>query len=184
MIDENTRREAERQHDAYADQGKLHNDAAVKSGTEAIKTVILANGAAVIAVLAFLGNIAGKEKVSVPELSSAAGSLIWFAFGVAAGLVSMLFAYLTNLYHANLSSSYIRTWEHPYVKDGPITPRYRTISTIFQTAAIFGGAASLFLFVWGVWTMSDTLVHLMGQNPAPNLHLNGAIESGNVPLSR
>ena len=69
----------------------------VTLSTEGFKLSALINGGAAVALLAYLGNVAGKEK-SVPDLRGA-----MFAFLVGLGLCafSILFAYLTQLKRLN-----------------------------------------------------------------------------------
>jgi hypothetical protein len=167
MTDDHERRAAERAHDELNEFGKQNNDAAIKTGEVAIRSVILANGGAVVAVLAFLGNLASRPTVSAEQLTQAAGSLIWFAAGVAAGLCSLLSAYLTNLYYANLAFSRRRTWEHPYSADGPQTKRYSLMSSFFHLSSFVTGAASLILFMLGILYMQKSLVSVVANPPTP-----------------
>ena len=122
MSDRDPNEDAKRAHDDLKAIAKLKDEAAIKSGGDAVRMVILVNGGAVVAVLAFLGNISGK--IPNTQIPSVAASLRWFAWGVAAGLASMFCGYLTNLAHTNLFTSYNHTYEHPYVSDGPNTNRY------------------------------------------------------------
>jgi hypothetical protein len=151
---------AQRAHDELAESTKHANEATVRSGELAMKLVILANGGAVVAVLAFLGSISSNNKVTAAQLATVANSLIWFAAGVAAGLACTLLAYLTNLHHAGLGSSYERIWEHPYHKDGPSTCRYQILGNLFMGLAIVCGAAALFLFVGGVLDVRSAILRM------------------------
>jgi hypothetical protein len=69
----------------------------VTLSTEGFKLSALINGGAAVALLAYLGNVAGKEK-AVPDLRAA-----MFAFLTGLGLCafSILFAYLTQLKRLN-----------------------------------------------------------------------------------
>lgn len=61
----------------------------ILSGQNALKTGLLLNGGAAIAVLAFIGNIANNHKYMLPDL---AGALVWFALGA---LIMGIAAFLT-----------------------------------------------------------------------------------------
>jgi hypothetical protein len=75
------------------DRDRLGFEAQLAFAHNGIKHLILINGAAVIALLAFLGhdNAVGGGAASVRKLAHA---MIWFGSGVAAGAVSELLAYI------------------------------------------------------------------------------------------
>lgn len=66
--------------------------------TEGFKFCALANGGAAVAILAYLGNIAGKSGAT-PDLR---GAMAWFLAGLVFCGVGVLFAYLTQLNRLNL----------------------------------------------------------------------------------
>src|SRR5574340_1764301 len=72
--------------------------ALVTLATEGFKFCALANGGAAVAILAYLGDIAGKGG-PVPEMRCAMAS---FLFGLLFCGCAMLFAYLTQLKRLNL----------------------------------------------------------------------------------
>jgi len=57
--------EARRAHDRARDFELSTNEAAINSGQLAIRTAVLINGGAAVAVLAFLGGLAGQGIISV-----------------------------------------------------------------------------------------------------------------------
>ena len=60
--------EARRAHDRARDFELSTNEAAINSGQLAIRTAVLINGGAAVAVLAFLGGLAGQGIISVRDL--------------------------------------------------------------------------------------------------------------------
>lgn len=142
---------ARREHDQQNADRIQMNEAAIRTGESAIKAAILANGGAVIAVLAFVGNLAGRSGIDPKHLVGIAGSLNWFAWGVAAGVACLLLAYLTNLSQAQKLTSHIWTWKHPYWEKGKATDWFAWQRLLCQWLAIVMGAASLALFVLGIW---------------------------------
>jgi hypothetical protein len=80
-----------------------HNDwletykSLISLSTEGFKFCALANGGAAVAILAYLGNVAGKNGV-VPDMRCAMAS---FLAGLFFCGVAMLFAYLTQLTRLN-----------------------------------------------------------------------------------
>lgn len=107
-----------RAHDREAEFFKTNNDAAIKSGEEAIKALILINGGSSVAMLAFLGTLAARGQQSPQEIAMLASPLIWFAFGVGLAVIAACFSYFTNSAIASLSLSRARIWQHPYIVDG------------------------------------------------------------------
>lgn len=69
----------------------------LKLSTEGFKFCALANGGAAVAILAYLGDIAGKEG-SVPDMRCA---MLSFLLGLFFCGVAMLYAYLTQLKRLN-----------------------------------------------------------------------------------
>ncbi|MGY4501991.1 hypothetical protein ACVWYH_005948 [Bradyrhizobium sp. GM24.11] len=100
---EDTHRElALRAHDREAEFFKTNNDAAIKSGEEAIKALTLINGGSSVAMLAFLGTMASKDQYTSQQLTMLARPLIWFASGVGLAVAGACFSYLTNSSIASL----------------------------------------------------------------------------------
>jgi hypothetical protein len=56
-------------------------------------------------VLTFLGGLAAKEKTGYAQVGVVAGSIKWFAFGVALAVFGIALAYLTNFASAGIASS-------------------------------------------------------------------------------
>lgn len=151
---------AEKAHDQANAALARQNEAAIRVGESAIKAVLLANGGAVVAVLAFYGNLSGKVELGMAQLSAAANSLIWFAAGEAAGLICILLAYLTNLSHANVTGSKEHQWEHPYVVDGPSTKFHDRLSTLVMSSAIVCGTFSMLLFIGGICAVRASFLEM------------------------
>lgn len=74
----------------------------IQIGTSALRFVLLSNGGAAVALLAFLGKL-HEPGASAPNVSS---SLAWFLAGIVAGGVAHVTAYLTQLalYNEDLKS--------------------------------------------------------------------------------
>jgi hypothetical protein len=161
------RRAAEREHDHLAQFSKQNNDAAFKSSEVALRTVLLINGGAAVAILAFIGNII-KDNASVSQLSEISASLLWFAAGVVVAPLGMACAYFTNLFDANAAASQTRTWEYPYSQPGPMTRRWERRSLIAHTLAVAFAFASLGLFVGGIWRVHSA-IPLLATAPAPTV---------------
>ena len=89
-----------------SDWQRYNIDQAIRYSIEAVKSVLLLNGAAAIALLAFMGANAGKEDPLV-EVSIELFKLALMCFGGGASLCALtfLFAYIAQLFFAGIHSS-------------------------------------------------------------------------------
>jgi hypothetical protein len=154
------RRDAERIHDESNQFFRDVNQSTVQTGQLAMRTAVFINGGAAVSVLAFLGAIASKDKVTAAQLSEVASSLIWFAAGVAAAGLSLAFAFFNNFFTASAVGSKDRTWEHPYLRPGPRTKLYDRLVTTFVFLSVVAGAVSFILFMAGVFDVRNAIVML------------------------
>ena len=106
-------RAAERAHDQATETFHRVNEAAIRDAQAAIRIILVINGGAAIAVLAFVGSLVSKG-YSIPQASGIISNSLWFVFGVMATAFAASFAYLTNLCYAGSLASLTPTWDHPY----------------------------------------------------------------------
>jgi hypothetical protein len=156
MNEDLDRKAAERAHENLTEFTRQNYEAAFKSGQIALRTVVLVNGGAAVAVLFFLGIIAAR--VSVAQISIVASSLIWFVAGITFGLIALTCAYLTNLYDANVGTSLSQTWQYPYNQPGRYTQYFVRVSRFVHIVAIVAGTASLVLFIVGMWDVRSAII--------------------------
>jgi hypothetical protein len=142
--------QAHRAHDAMNDFAIKTNSAAIEGANLALRTVMIVNGGAAISVLAFIGGLASRDKVSITAITQTASTLIWFAFGVASATLSLGLAYFTNLAVAASGFTKEKTFVHPFIQDTTKSRRYRRWAEIFRWLAIVGAFASLVLFICGM----------------------------------
>src|SRR5665213_4151271 len=148
---EMNRRDAEREHDNLRDFANKLNEAAVGNANLALRSGVLINGGASVAMLAFIGALIGNEVITKgPQLVGITAPLIWFASGVAAAALGMGFAYFTNYCIAGNASTMSRHWEHPYTRESAISKKYKIAAVAFQLIAIVLGLASVAAFVIGM----------------------------------
>jgi hypothetical protein len=152
------REEAIRAHDGEQDFWKQTNQAAIDSGSLAIKTAFLINGGAAVAMLTFIGGLVGQGRIGDTDLHSLSNSLMWFAAGVAFAAASTGAAYFTNFYTAASSSSKPRVWEHPYL--GKPEKKWVCLRMLFLYIAVLSGAASLGLFVAGMYKVKTAVENI------------------------
>jgi len=159
-IEELKRRDAERAHDQHNSFFESVNKATIENGQLAIRTFVLVNGGAAVSVLAFIGSLATEDKIKLDQLTNVASALIWFALGVAAALVSLGFSYFTNYAAVEHAGSMQKTWEHPWVTDGPQTWKWAATANTCKVIAIVAGLASVILFVVGMYDVRASITAL------------------------
>ena len=69
--------------------------AVIESGKTALTTVMLVNGGAAVALLAFIANMAAKVDSPI-KLYAIAGALMWFVMGVLLAALATGTTYLTQ----------------------------------------------------------------------------------------
>lgn len=105
-------------------------EATTQIAVNAIKTVVVINGAAAIAILAFLGN--GQQSASkAMETASLTSALYLFGMGVFAGAACNMFAYFFQAFARERSDK---------PKSGHV----------LRFLAVLSGVGGMFLFLFGV----------------------------------
>jgi hypothetical protein len=154
----------EEAHRAFDNSNAFHtytNKATIESANLALRTLIVINGGAAIAVLTFLGGVASKEKIDFEKVGNVAHTLRYFAVGVALALAGMAFSYLTNYFMASIESSKTRTYDPPFIADSPKTDLMKKVNGVFHAAAFLSALVSLVLFVAGMYIASDKITNLL-----------------------
>lgn len=155
---EQNRALAERAHDEETQFGIKTNEAAVASGTLAVRTMLIINGGAAVALLAFIGQVVtlanGKFSDKLGELTV---PLSWFAWGVALAAVSTACAYLANYCMATAQFAKIRTYEHPFIQPTKASKYWSKACVVFQCISVLAGAVSLILFLVGMTEVRDAI---------------------------
>jgi hypothetical protein len=153
-LEELNRQDAHRTHDRLEEFHRYVNEGAVRTAQSTLYASMLVNGAACISLLTFIGTLPNEQKHEI------ANTLIWFASGVALAVVAKAASYFADLFMASVATSIIRTFQHPYVADGPKTPRFRFLKAIFHVLAVVLGLASFAVFVCGMLEVRTALTHL------------------------
>jgi hypothetical protein len=159
-VPDDTRREAERAHDKHDEFFHSVNKAAIDISHVALRTAVLVNGGAAIAVLAFIGNLASSDKVELRKLADAAVSLESFAWGVAVGALALAFAYFTNYTMAGYAASFDKTFVHPYIVASKNTPKWKRANLAIHIVTVFIGLGSLALFICGMLSVGESIYRL------------------------
>jgi hypothetical protein len=152
-LEQNTKA-AERAHDKSEEFVRQVNEAVISGGNLALRTAMLINGGAAVALLTFVGGLPADQKRAV------AATLGWFAWGVAAAVAGLALAYFTNYCIAVQERSKKWIYQPPYIQDGTTTKRWGKVIRLFRTLAILVGLSSLVLFIVGMFFVRAALTKL------------------------
>ncbi len=159
--------EAQRVHDREAELHRTYLDIASKSAEVAVKTSVVVNGGAAVAILAFIGGLLGKDIVNVKQVADVSSSLIYFASGVAAGIGALALIYLMNYSSAAIVRWRERVFEHPYVRNTPRAEFMVGMYSVAHALAVAVSLMSIVLFVYGVLDVRDSITRLARTVIAP-----------------
>lgn len=130
--------------DPTYDHGKVANEQAVANANATLRSLLLINGGAAVALLAFIGSLISANAVQLaPSIDLLTAPLMWFAWGVAASVLGMAFAYLTNYSIAGHAFAL-------YGQEAASARRWLRSALTFQVLAVLVAIASLACFVLGI----------------------------------
>ncbi|MBI4199496.1 MAG: hypothetical protein HY535_03370 [Chloroflexi bacterium] len=113
----------------------------ISIGSQALKTLQLLNGGAIIALLAYLGQVSVRPEVA----RRVSGALLFFVLGLVAGTLAYLTTYFTQfaLYQESIQGALFVGRSH----------------TLWLRITVALAAASLALFGWGAFTGVKALAY-------------------------
>lgn len=131
------------------------NQQAVDLSNIAMRTLILVNGGAAVAMLAFIGSLVGDNSLtSSNDIAELTTPLLWFGWGVGMAAFTMFFAYFTNY----------ATAEHATVvdTDDAQSKRYGILKVAMHVAAMLSAFSSLALFILGMYRVTGAIIEVFG----------------------
>ena len=140
---------------AHEENRQMRTDArkaAIDSANLAIRALLLVNGGAVVALLAFIGAKVADDSAAV-GLAPLVESVWFFAIGAGWSAGSAGLAYCVNLLDNDILSSVKLTWQHPYVEKKPVAERlsrFRTAAFLMALSAVVGSLVFFFLGISNV----------------------------------
>ena len=147
---------------AHEENRQMQTDArkaAIDSANVAIRALLLVNGGAVVALLAFIGAMeAGQsDAVSIDPLVKP----VWF-FAIGTGLSATISAsaYFVNVFDSDILSSVKLTWQHPYVEKKPVARWLSRLRTVAFCMAVLCAVGSLVFFFVGVSSVTSAIKQL------------------------
>jgi hypothetical protein len=149
-------RAAERAHDQANEALHRLNEAAVHDAQAVIRIVLVINGGAAIAVLAFVGSLVSKG-YSIPQVSGIISSASWFVFGTMATASTAVLAYLTNSCYAGSWVKRTQTWTHPYFQHTTPSKWWVRVAWAFHILALLTAFSGIVLFIVGMFAIFAAL---------------------------
>ena len=154
------REDVQRASDLHVSRVDKSNEAAIKAADAALRAGLLINGGAAVSVLAFIGSLATKELIAVPQLSRVAASLENFALGVAVAVVGLWLSYLTHFFEAGYYASMKWDPDTSSMGPGPKTSGYLWARICVHVLAVIAFLACIACFVYGMFSVRDAIDHL------------------------
>ncbi len=152
------REHALREHDRNIEQLRNFNTAAIDAANIAIRSLLLINGGASVALLAFVGAVeSGNRELNSEVLAE---PIRQFALGVGLAVVTAILAYLVNHLDAVSTGSRMHTWEYPYVEETPHTKKLDVRRRVLFFLALLTAGGSMSLYFIGVWSITGAISNL------------------------
>lgn len=137
-----------------------YRKAALESANIAIRPMILVNGGAVVALLAFVSALASSGAGNAVSVSELAAPIRWFALGVGLSVFLAALSYLVNLLDSDISNCVEFSWTHPYVTETAGASRLRPLRTTIFVLALIVAVGVLVMFAFGILDVTKTILLL------------------------
>jgi hypothetical protein len=125
------------------------NEQTIATSNTVLRSLILINGGAAVAVLAFVGGLVGNHSLHIADkVANLTTPLLWFGWGVAAA--SMIFAYFTHYFTAAHAQAEPPAHEMPGA--------FKAISHVLGVLAALG---SLTLFLVGMYEVRASVLTVL-----------------------
>jgi hypothetical protein len=155
------REDAHRAHDRHRELIFKLMEATFSSAQLGLRTAILVNGGAAIAVLTLVGGLVGQGRIKVDHLDRVNDTLMWFAAGIACAGLAMAGSYLANYAHSSFLGAQGLSYEHPWVVDNDRSKRWWWATFVIQIVTITIGLASVVCFIFGTTYVKHAITGLM-----------------------
>ncbi len=153
-------RAAERAHDRETKLEDMFNENADRHAQAVIRIILVLNGGAAIALLAFVGALASRSTILLLEVGGISRHISRFIFGVIASSVAAMLAYATNFAYTASARFRVNNWEWPYVAE---THRSRLLlytGWAIHLLGILCAMAGLGFFIYGAHKIQRVLGNL------------------------
>ena len=125
------------------------NKAAIETANVVIRSLLLVNGGAAVALLAFVGAVESGCASVKSELL--ADPILRFVMGVAMSVVTAFLAYIANFADAWATGSRKTVSHYPNIQETAASERISEVSSVFHILALLAAIVWLWAFLDGVW---------------------------------
>jgi len=130
---------------------KSINEQTIATSNAVLRSLILINGGAAVAFLAFVGGLVGNQSLHVTDkVANLTTPLLWFGWGVTAAVVSMIFAYFTHYFTAAHAQA-----------EPPAHQIPGAFKTIFHVLGVLAAFGSLTLFLVGMYEVRASVLTVL-----------------------
>lgn len=149
-----------RAHDLNRNVNAEMRRAAVDSANVTIRSLILVNGGAVVALLAFVGALESGDINNAIKIEALVAPIRWFAFGVGFSAVTAALAYLVNMLDSDITDSVELIWKYPYVVSKKQAKWLGWLRLGAHISALALAIAALVAFFLGIISVTEAISHL------------------------
>lgn len=150
---------AQRVHDRNFDAQQSASEAAINHANFALRTLVIINGGAAVALLAFIGSlVSNTDGQFSSKLSAISEPLVSFSWGVASATLAIAFAYFSTYTAAMAIKEADLLWVHPWIKETCTSKRWERFSNVFQIAATIVAFISLYFFITGMLDAREAII--------------------------
>ena len=122
------------------EEWKYINQSAIDYSAQAIKALLILNGASALAFLALIGNLFSSENSEhIKTINNLVIALEYFGWGACLAVLTAFFAYLTQYFYSGC------------VNEEDATPRQYLFAYFFHIISVLVAVISLFLFIVGMY---------------------------------
>ena len=149
--------QAQRAHDTLDKFSLSINEGVMKSAEAVLRTCLLINGGAAVAILAFMGAVISKDPASHKIIVDVSGGLTYFACGVIASVVAFGLSYVVHFLTWLHATSLKKVREHPYLIAGGHTAWWAGLKIGLHLLAVALAVLSAVLFVIGLFVVKHAV---------------------------
>lgn len=132
--------------------------AALDNANFAIKSTMLINGGASIAILAFIGQLheGGKEEFDLANLLME--SLVYFAIGAGISSMAMVCAYFANYFYFSSAQTMSISNKYPYIHNNFTSNRWNNTAIFFHVLGIVFVIMSISIFIYSAILIRNAII--------------------------
>ncbi len=134
------------------------NEHTISISIVTLKSLLIINGGAAIAMLGFVSSLAGNTTQENALIVAMAIPISFFAKGVATSVFACCMAYVVMYLQVTHAQSMSYIWKHPYIEKGKKSDRIWYASTILQALTVIVAFGALAAFIMGIYAVNDAIL--------------------------